>query len=121
MVACQTELFCSRCGTVTVHTIHYTSLYIRRIVCQTCSAQIEKPTATLLQQYICDLPGRAVALTSRLKQEAFAHPMLFASRLPRRVIVKPIELSLELGEICLPSMPRALLARHHGVGHHSTP
>ncbi len=122
MVACQTELFCSHCGTVTAHTIHYTSLYIKRIVCEGCHAQAEKSVTTLLHQYTSDLPRRAFALSSRLKQEVVAHPMLFASRLPRRVISKPIELSLELGEICLPSMPRAwLLARHHGAGHHNAP
>ncbi len=101
MIACQTELSCLRCGNVTTHTVVYASLYIKRVVCNSCGFKIEKPVATLVRQYTHDLPKRAFALSLRLKDEAMAHPMLFASRLPKRIIHKPIELTRELAEVCL--------------------
>jgi hypothetical protein len=101
MIAYQTELCCLHCGTITTHTIEYASLYIKRIACERCKFQVEKPVSTLMSQYMHDLPGRAFALTLRLKGEAIEHPILFASSLPRRMFYKPIELSRELVEICL--------------------
>lgn len=101
MIACQTELSCLHCGTVTTHTIIYASLYIKRIGCEQCAFEIEKPVTTLMSQYMHDLPKRACALTLRLKGEALSHPILFASSLPKRMIYKPIELTRELAEVCL--------------------
>ncbi|HLL78017.1 MAG TPA: hypothetical protein VKT25_00865 [Ktedonobacteraceae bacterium] len=57
--------------------------------------------ATLMQQYVQDLPTRAYALTFRLKDEALSHPLSFARSLPKRVVHKPIELTRELVEVCL--------------------
>lgn len=101
MIACQTELNCLHCGSVTTHTVLYASLYIKRIACNRCAHALEKPTTVLLWQYCCDLPWRAFALTRRLKGEALSHPISFASSLPKRMVYKPIELSRELAEVCL--------------------
>lgn len=101
MIACQTELLCFRCGTITTHTIVYASMYIKCTVCNRCSFAIEKPATTLMKQYVHDLPKRAFALSLRLKSEALSHPILFASSLPKRMIYKPIELTRELAEVCL--------------------
>ena len=101
MIVCQTELSCLYCGRVTPHTIVYASLYIKRIVCNRCAFEIEKPVSRLMRQYIHDLPKRAVTLSLRMKDEVLTHPMLFASRLPKRMIHKPIELTREFAEVCL--------------------
>jgi hypothetical protein len=101
MIACQTELNCLHCGSVTTHTVLYASLYIKRIVCNRCAYMVEKPVTLLMWQYCRDLPGRAVALSLRLKGEALSHPISFASSLPKRIIYKPIELSRELADVCL--------------------
>lgn len=101
MIACQTELNCLHCGSATTHTVVYASLYIKRIACNRCTHTIQKPATVLLWQYCRDLPGRAFALTLRLKGEALSHPISFASSLPKRMVYKPIELSRELAEVCL--------------------
>ena len=101
MIACQTELECLSCGSVTTQTVVYASLYLKRVVCNQCLHTIEKPATELVWQYSRDLPWRAFALTRRLKSEALSHPVLFASSLPKRIFYKPIELSQELVEVCL--------------------
>jgi hypothetical protein len=101
MIACQTELDCLYCGTTTPHTVVYASLYIKRITCNRCACAFEKTAPVLIWQYCRDLPGRAFALTRRLKGEAISHPIQFAFRLPGRMVHKPIELSREFVELCL--------------------
>jgi hypothetical protein len=101
MMAYQTELECLYCGIMTVQTVTYASLYIKRISCNRCLYSIEQPTTTLLRQYGRDLPWRAFALAKRLKSEAIAHPVVFAFSLPKRVLHKPVEISRELVEVCL--------------------
>ncbi len=101
MIACQTELNCLHCGAVTSHTIYYASLYIKRIECHQCNFRFDKPLATLIQQYVRDLPARAFDMTLRLEDEALAHPVKFAWSLPKRFVHKPIELTREFVEVCL--------------------
>jgi hypothetical protein len=101
MTTYQTELECLHCGTTTVQTVIYASLYIKKISCNSCLYSIEQPTTKLMRQYGRDLPWRAFALAKRLKSEAIAHPLVFAFSLPKRVLHKPIELSRELVEVCL--------------------
>lgn len=91
------ELMCRRCGSDTVHEVHYAGPVLHEARCTRCGLE-NSAHRRPIKWFVKELRERTTSKPARLVREIFRDPRSLCS-LPARVLSKPVRVASEIIEV----------------------